>query len=227
MSGRVAGISQTMKRQSRDTGRRSWCHRSGSRYDQPMTRSFLTDDQKWQIVHAPREMTDDELATAFGQLRSTVHHARWHFRTQGWTCSVSYGSCTVCGEPLLRRGFRMGKLLAHPACRAGAAPAYYRVYQQQRRDAYSGAEMKAALIRAHEHTRQGQELTKGRDHSRHQLWTPENDEAIQHPDAPPDHELALELGRTLKAVRCRRYILRQQASRDNREPLDPSTDQNL
>ncbi|MGI8486710.1 MAG: hypothetical protein ACR2OU_20935 [Thermomicrobiales bacterium] len=39
-----------------------------------MTRSFLTDEQKWQIVHAPREMTDDELATAFGQLRSTVHH---------------------------------------------------------------------------------------------------------------------------------------------------------
>jgi hypothetical protein len=192
-----------------------------------MTRSFLTDDQKWHIINAPADDTDDQLAIAMDQSRSTVHHARWQFRSRGWTCSISYGTCMVCGEPLLRRGFRMGRLLAHPSCRNATAPAYFRAYQQQRRDGYSVPEREAAIARAHEHERQGQDRTRGQDFRRHQRWTPEEDEAIQLTDAPPDHELALELGRTLKAVRTRRYILRRHAARDNREPLDLPLDQNI
>jgi len=192
-----------------------------------MTRSFLTDDQKWHIINAPADVTDDQLAIAMDKSRSTVHHARWQFRSRGWTCSISYGTCTVCGEPLLRRGFRMGSLLAHQSCRDATAPAYSRAYQQQRRDGYSAPERQAAIERAHEHERQGQDWTRGQDFRRRERWTPEEDEAIQWTDAPPDHELALDLGRIIKAVRTRRYILWLRMSRDNREPLDPRSNQNI
>lgn len=87
--------------------------------------------------------------------------------------------------------------------------------------------MSGLVLRAHEHTRRNQELTRGQDRRRHQLWTPEENEAIQHAAAPPDHELVLELGRTVKAVRTHRYILRQRPPGDNWELLDPSTDQNI
>ena len=68
--------------------------------------------------------------------------------------------------------------------------------------------MSTRIENAHEHTAKGQALTLGRDHRRHERWTSEEDAALMADTAPPDHGLALELGRTLLAVRTRRNVLK-------------------
>jgi len=80
--------------------------------------------------------------------------------------------------------------------------------QRKYRSGYTVEEMSVLLEDAHQHTAKGQELTLGRDHRRHERWTSGEDAALMADMAPPDHELALELGRTLLAVRTRRHVLK-------------------
>ena len=79
--------------------------------------------------------------------------------------------------------------------------------EQQRWERRSQEERQALLARAQQHTIDKQAQTVGNDHNRMRRWQPWEDEAILATDAPPDHELALELGRTLYAVRGRRTLL--------------------
>lgn len=162
----------------------------------------------WLLLTIPATIPDHDLAAAFGVMEATVHAIRWRLKQRGWTCRVSYGVYAVCNQPFTRQGHRDGRRAYHPACRPAAIKLITTELEQQRWERLTKHEQQTRLSRAQQHTKDKQAQTVGNDHNRMRRWQPWEDEAITAADAPPDHELALELGRTLYAVRGRRGALR-------------------
>lgn len=176
-----------------------------------MSRILLTDDQLWLILHSEKHVSDHILAQAIGAKETTVHAARWRLQKQGWTCRVSYGTCQLCGEPFIRRGFRTGRRQYHAECYLKNKQLENVPREKERWENHPAAVQEIILERGHRYDRYWQEVTQERatnSGSRWQLW---EDELIVADDRPPDRELAIELGRSLKAVRRRRQeIVRNQ-----------------
>ncbi len=84
--------------------------------------------------------------------------------------------------------------------------------EKQRWEHLTTIEQQTILARAQHHTKDKQSKNLGKDHNRMRRWRKSEDEAIPALDAPPDHELAVELGRTLYAVRGRRLKLKRRES---------------
>ena len=175
-----------------------------------MTRTPLTDHQPWLIVNTSDDVSDEALAEAFGCKTSTIHAARWRLKCNGWTCKVSYGVCPVCEKSFTRQGHKAGRRVYHPECSEVVLKQLETGYEEKRWERLSDEECQLRLARAHQHTRNHQEESQQSASNRGVRWQPWEDELIQQEDAPPDVELAKELGRTLYAVRGRRRDLRDQ-----------------
>jgi len=78
------------------------------------------------------------------------------------------------------------------------------IHAQARWERFTPAQQQTLLDRAHRHTRDRQAETRVTDSRRMRRWCAAEDDAIRDPAAPPDHDLAVELGRTLYAIRGRR-----------------------
>lgn len=173
-----------------------------------MARIALTDSQCWLILTTPDTVPDDVLASTIGVTASCVHAARWRFRRHGWTVSVSYGVCPLCDQPFTRQGHQASRRRYHDACRPHVLKHLGSIHAQARWKRFTPAQQQTLLDRAHRHTRDRQAETRGTDSRRMRRWSAAEDDAIRDPAAPPDHDLAVELGRTLYAVRARRYQLK-------------------
>lgn len=174
-----------------------------------MPRTPLTDSQIWLILNTPDVVSNDVLASAIGATEAAVRGARWRLKHQGWTFKVSYGVCRVCARLFTRQGHKAGRRQYHDACRPAVLKQLQPFHGKARWERMTGEERQALLDWAHQHTLTRQSQTIGLDHNRMRRWTDAEDEAILAPNAPPDHELALELGRTLSANRGRRLALRK------------------
>jgi hypothetical protein len=73
----------------------------------------------------------------------------------------------------------------------------------------SDQEKQLVLSRAHEHNSMWQAAAREQAKAQYRRWQEWEDEAILDPYAEPDHLLALELNRTLMAVRGRRRDLKR------------------
>jgi hypothetical protein len=174
-----------------------------------MTRTALTDEQIWTLIQADASTLDRTLAAELRVNLSTVHNARWRFRRKGWTCAVRYVTCDHCGEPLIRRGRYDSTRKYHPGCAHQVKEQQAKEWERERWGNLSASEQQTVLDRGHRHTGRWQEATQGSATNKGRRWQVWEDETIMDPAAPPDYELATELGRTLHAVRGRRQVLRR------------------
>ena len=174
-----------------------------------MARTALTDSQCWLILTSPDTVPDDVLAATIGATASAVHAARWRFRRHGWTVWVSYGVCPLCTRPFTRQGHHASRRRYHDACRPLVLKQLGALHAQARWERFTPAQQQTLLDRAHRHTRDRQAETRVTDSRRMCRWSAAEDDAIRDPAAPPDHDLAVQLGRTLYAIRGRRAWLRR------------------
>jgi hypothetical protein len=174
-----------------------------------MARIAFNDDQLWRLVHVHSDVSDVALAKSLGVQISTIHAARWRLRKHGWTCRVSYGTCRYCGKPFTRQGHKASRREYHPECYLANKREHSPPREKRRWQSLSASEQAAIIDRAHEHNSRWQELTQAKATNHMKRWQDWEDELILSPDAPPDHELALDLGRSLLSVRGRRRDLKR------------------
>lgn len=164
-------------------------------------RTQLTDLQIWTLLNAP-DMTDVELAAVLGVKTSTVHGARWRLRRNGWTCSVRYAPCRLCGDTATLRG-RSVKHAYHSHCR----PAARRQIQQRLDEARPV--MPEQVKRFHQWTDEAQQRSRTTATRTWARWTKDEDDILIALANRPLEVSCEELGRTLYAVNARRVVLRR------------------
>lgn len=179
-------------------------------------RIHLTPEQRWTVICAPGGVSDEALARELGITRSAVHQIRWHFRRHGWSCRIVYTTCAWCERPLARLAKAMKPAVYHPACRPEALKAISQRIDRQRWASMSEDEQAAILktLRNRDVTLHLKTMATARSSGRR--WTDVEDlELIERADESA-HVLAVDLGRTLFAVRSRRHVLRQRGRLGNR-----------
>lgn len=171
-------------------------------------RVHLTPEQRWAIICAALDVPDERLALELGITQSAVHQARWHFQRYGWSCRIVYAMCAWCERPLVRRAKAMKPAVYHPACRPDALKEINQRIDRQRWASMTEHEQAAMLqtLRNRDVTLHRETMATARSSGRR--WTDVEDlELLERADEPA-HVLAVDLGRTLSAVRSRRHVLR-------------------
>lgn len=179
------------------------------RFASMANRTHLTPEQRWTIIDAAPDVPDASLADQLGITRSAVHTARWHFRRHGWSCRIVYATCSWCERPLVRRAKTMKPLVYHPHCRPDALRRINQRLDRQRWEATAEQERTDVLrtLRSRDVIQYRETVSSARAHGRR--WTAMDDQALIERADEPAHVLAVDLGRTLFAVRTRRHTLRQ------------------
>lgn len=181
----------------------------GFQYHPPMaTRRAFTDAETWAILTAPDSESGADLARQLGCNEQSVRVLRACLRREGWTCKVAYRPCQYCGKLFTVRGVKAGRAAYHPECHRLALVEIGRRNDQDRWDRLTEAEWQSRLDRAHRHSVAKQATSRGHASNHGRRWDPSEDALLLAPDAPPNHELAEVLGRTLYAVMARPQKLR-------------------
>lgn len=167
------------------------------------------DAQSWIMLCAEASVSDAQLAESLGLKVSTVHAARWRFRRQGWTCAVRYTPCRHCGVPFTRRGRRDSRRDYHDDCRPESRRAIQSAIDRRRWKRLSTEARNAILDRAHEHEAEHQAASQKTAVQHMSRWTEEEEAVLIERGGEPLHSIARDLGRTLWAVRARRWKLRE------------------
>ena len=105
----------------------------------------------------------------------------------------------------------MGKQLYHPECYVQVKTLWHKEREPVRWQSHPPEDQQAILERGHAHTRHWQAETQARATRSFKKWKPWEDEVIMAVDAEPDHIIALDLGRSLEAVRRRRHQLKRRS----------------
>jgi hypothetical protein len=171
-------------------------------------RRHLTDAETWDIINSFDE-SDSAIAGRLGVKVPTVHAARWRLARNGWTCRVHYTVCLYCGEQLTRRGSKTGKQLYHTDCREHVRTEWNARREPMRWESTPTERQQLILQRGHQHTERWQAETLDRATQGNKRWQEWENALILDSEAAPDHVLALELNRTLMAVRGRRRDLKK------------------
>lgn len=178
-------------------------------------RTHLTPEQRWTVICAALDVSDEALAHELGITRSAVHQARWHFRRYGWSCRIVYAVCAWCERPLVRRAKAMKPAVYRPACRPDALKAINQRIDRKRWATMTEHEQAAMLqaLRNRDVTLHRETMATARSSGRR--WTDSEFELLERAGEPA-HVLAVDLGRTLFAVRSRRHVLRRRGRLGNR-----------
>jgi hypothetical protein len=168
-------------------------------------RTRLTDAQIWTILTMPRA-SDAELAAMLGVKVSTVHNARWNLSRHGWSCSVRYAPCRLCGELATFKG-RSSTHAYHASCRPIALKEITRRIDADR------PVTPERVARLHEWQQATQERTLAQATSNGRRWSDAEDAVVLELMDRPVEETCEELGRSLYAVAQRRVALRKQRIR--------------
>jgi DNA-binding MarR family transcriptional regulator len=173
-----------------------------------MTRTPLSDDHLWVLVNRDQNTSLAELARRFGCPPSTVSMAAKRIRDRGWTCTVSFGVCSVCRKSFTRQGHKAGRREYHRECRPQALKQLNTGYDERRWREADDETRRILLDRAHAYTRQHQAESLERATNRGARWQSwEDDFLLANPEMTTS-EVASELGRTLYAVTARRLKLK-------------------
>lgn len=184
-------------------------HESMPSYHPAMTtRRAFTDAETWAILTASDSESAADRARRLGRNEHSVRVLRARLRRDGWTCAVAYRPCQHCGKLFTVRGVKAGRAAYHPACRRLALVEIGRRNDQDRWDRLTETERRDRLERVHRHSVRKQAMTRPKAFNHGRRWDPSEDAVLLAPDAPPNHVLAEELGRTLYAVMARYQKLR-------------------
>lgn len=179
-----------------------------------MGRQQLTDAQCWVIVSADPSVADRQLADELGLRVSTIHAARWRLRRQGWTCAVRYVACRHCSGALTRQGRRDSRREYHHECRTSARQAIQGRLDQGRWERMPPERRNVVLDRLHDHEAEHQTASQRTAAQHFSRWTPEEEAMLVERAGEPAYRLAHDLGRTLYAVRARKWRLRERGLLD-------------
>jgi len=172
-----------------------------------MVRSYLTDEQIWTIITAPDSVTSASMAREFGVSETAVKQARILYRTHPWTCRVDYATCEVCGLPMTLRGWRAMRQRYHAACRPVALKEMAVVHHQARMARTSETARNELIDRLHEWDDEGHRQSRAVAINHLKRWTPAEDALVRDHPGKSDLEVALVLGRSLRAVKRRKHYL--------------------
>ena len=204
----------------------------------PQTRTRLTEAQLGVIASPPEGISVAELARQVGAPYATVADAL-HRIERGWASAVVAAACLVCGGPLLQAAAR-GRRTVHPGCRRVRNAILRRAYRPRRPDgatagSRSGRQASPEIAaaqrararerwarqpateraeqwqRAHRADARDTTLTRQHAASNGGAWSAGEDAYVLAHLQEPAREVALQLGRTLWAVRNRRFVLRRRA----------------
>lgn len=172
-----------------------------------MARTYLTDEQIWTILTAADSVTSVSLARAFGVSETAVRATRIKYRSTPWTCRVEFSTCEWCGLPMIRRGFKATHSRFHPACRPQARLELGKVHHQARMERASETARVQLVDRLHEYDAEAQCNSRSVAINHRKPWSAVEDAVVLEHPGRTDLDVALELGRSLRAVRRRRHFL--------------------
>jgi hypothetical protein len=172
-----------------------------------MARSYLTHEQIWTIITAPESVSSASMAREFGVSDAAVKRARILYRSQPWTCRVDYAPCDVCGLPMTRRGWRAMRQRYHPECRPVALKKMGAVHHQARMARTPETARNEMMDRLHEWDDEGHRQSRAVAINHLKRWTPAEDVLVLDHPGKSDLDVALSLGRSLRAVKRRKHYL--------------------
>lgn len=173
-------------------------------------RYLMSDDDLWMIVCHPERSAPD-LARQIGTTATAVRNARMRFRREGWSCRIDYRPCAHCGGTVAASaGQRSKQIFYHRRCRPAALAAIQHRLDSDRWETMTEAERAENVRRkdARERAKNARAFEAAHGHRR--PWQQDElDRIFQSDQGTTDLELALELGRTVFAVRSKRQHLQR------------------
>ncbi len=198
----------------------------------------LTDQEMAFLVEHLDQLSTVGIANRLRRCYFTIHKAVKRVREHGWATALHWNTCTECSLPVASgpmertchihcervrivrtsresRRRRPGQSTEHvrrwrqehPA-EAAQLGIRSRETEKAKRQEWSDCQWAPVLNRVHEADRRDQETTREEASSSDAVWTEAEDQYVIDHMGTPAREVALELGRTLWAVRTRRVYLR-------------------